>query len=34
MMVVLTWRERFIAAGAAVGIDVVFLLVRWAVGAR
>ncbi|MEU8826143.1 phosphatase PAP2 family protein [Streptomyces sp. NPDC048636] len=29
MMVVLTWRERFIAAGAAVGIDVVFLLVRW-----
>ncbi|MEU1782811.1 phosphatase PAP2 family protein [Streptomyces abikoensis] len=33
MMVVLTWRQRFIAAGAAVGIDVVFVLVRWAVGA-
>ncbi|MGW7082191.1 phosphatase PAP2 family protein [Streptomyces sp. NPDC054871] len=32
MMVVLTWRQRFIAAGAAVGIDVVFVLVRWAVG--
>ncbi|MFH8472069.1 phosphatase PAP2 family protein [Streptomyces sp. NPDC018000] len=29
-MVVLTWRQRFIAAGAAIGIDVVFLLVRWA----
>lgn len=34
MMVVLTWRERFIAAGAAIGIDVVFVLVRWAVGAE
>ncbi|GGP74274.1 inositol phosphorylceramide synthase [Streptomyces abikoensis] len=33
MMVVLTWRQRFIAAGVAVGIDVVFVLVRWAVGA-
>ncbi|MFF1381188.1 phosphatase PAP2 family protein [Streptomyces sp. NPDC058308] len=33
MMVVLTWRERFIAAGVAVGIDVVFFLVRWIVGA-
>ncbi|GAA3773850.1 phosphatase PAP2 family protein [Streptomyces phyllanthi] len=33
-MVVLTWRQRFIAAGVAVGIDVVFLLVRWAVDAR
>ncbi|GHC40219.1 inositol phosphorylceramide synthase [Streptomyces cinnamoneus] len=33
MMVVLTWRQRFIAAGAAIGIDVVFVLVRWAVGA-
>ncbi|MFD4629118.1 phosphatase PAP2 family protein [Streptomyces sp. NPDC058284] len=32
MMVVLTWRERFIAAGAAIGIDVAFLLVRWAAG--
>ncbi|WP_199830859.1 phosphatase PAP2 family protein [Streptomyces sp. NBRC 110028] len=30
MMVVLTWRERFIALGAAIGIDVVFFLVRWA----
>ncbi|MFP3989816.1 phosphatase PAP2 family protein [Streptomyces sp. E11-3] len=30
MMVVLTWRQRFIAAGAAIGIDVAFLLVRWA----
>ncbi|ASQ94300.1 phosphatase PAP2 family protein [Streptomyces sp. 11-1-2] len=34
MMLVLTWRERLIAAGAAIGIDVVFLLVRWAVGAK
>ncbi|WP_307049844.1 phosphatase PAP2 family protein [Streptomyces achromogenes] len=34
MMVVLTWRQRFIALGAAVGIDVVFWLVRWAVGAE
>ncbi|MFE0175735.1 phosphatase PAP2 family protein [Streptomyces sp. NPDC059002] len=33
MMVVLTWRQRFIAAGAAIGIDVVFVLVRWAVDA-
>ncbi|MFE7955727.1 phosphatase PAP2 family protein [Streptomyces sp. NPDC057413] len=32
MMVVLTWRERFIALGAAVGIDVVIWLVRWASG--
>ncbi|WWQ68839.1 phosphatase PAP2 family protein [Streptomyces sp. Q6] len=32
-MVVLTWRQRFLAVGAAVGIDVVFWLVRWAVGA-
>ncbi|MGW0771415.1 phosphatase PAP2 family protein [Streptomyces sp. NPDC002676] len=32
MMVVLTWRERFIAAGVAIGIDVVFVLVRWALG--
>ncbi|MGI5380401.1 phosphatase PAP2 family protein [Streptomyces sp. CA-251387] len=30
MMVVLTPRQRFVAAGAAVGIDVTFLLVRWA----
>ncbi|MYW21496.1 inositol phosphorylceramide synthase [Streptomyces sp. SID2955] len=34
MMVVLTWRQRFIAAGAAIGIDVVFVLARWAVGAE
>jgi hypothetical protein len=34
MMVVLTWRQRFIAAGAAVGIDVAVLLVRWAVDAK
>ncbi|EPJ39505.1 hypothetical protein STAFG_3437 [Streptomyces afghaniensis 772] len=32
-MVVLTRRQRFIALGAALGIDAVFLLVRWAVGA-
>ncbi|GAA2716582.1 phosphatase PAP2 family protein [Streptomyces luteosporeus] len=34
MMVVLTWRQRFIAAGAAIGIDIVFVLVRWAVDAK
>ncbi|MBW5420619.1 inositol phosphorylceramide synthase [Streptomyces sp. BG9H] len=34
MMVVLSWRQRFIAAGAAVGIDLVFVGVRWAVGAE
>lgn len=34
MMVVLTWKQRFIAVGAAVGIDVVFWLVRWAVDAK
>ncbi|RLU81319.1 hypothetical protein CTZ27_32760 [Streptomyces griseocarneus] len=34
MMVVLTWRQRFIALGVAVGIDVVFFLVRWAVDAK
>ncbi|MGW2232021.1 phosphatase PAP2 family protein [Streptomyces formicae] len=34
MMVVLTWRERFIAIGVAVGIDVAFFLVRWAVDAK
>lgn len=33
MTVVLTWRERFIAVGAAIGIDLVFLVVRWAVDA-
>ncbi|MER5850671.1 phosphatase PAP2 family protein [Streptomyces sp. NPDC002012] len=34
MTVVLTWRQRFIAAGAAIGIDIVFWLVRWAVDAE
>ncbi|MFG2606027.1 phosphatase PAP2 family protein [Streptomyces sp. NPDC048514] len=34
MMVVLTWRQRFIAAGAAIGVDAVFVLVRWAVDAK
>ncbi|MBQ0827502.1 phosphatase PAP2 family protein [Streptomyces tagetis] len=29
-MVVLTWRQRFLAAGAAIGLDLVFTLVRWA----
>ncbi|MFI6092909.1 phosphatase PAP2 family protein [Streptomyces sp. NPDC051218] len=33
MMVVFTWRQRFIAMGIAVGIDVVFFLVRWPLGA-
>jgi hypothetical protein len=30
MTVVLPWRQRFLAVGAAVGIDAVFVLVRWA----
>ncbi|MCQ8771659.1 phosphatase PAP2 family protein [Streptomyces telluris] len=34
MMVALTWRQRFIAAGAAIGIDAVFVLVRWAIDAE
>ncbi|MEU1668638.1 phosphatase PAP2 family protein [Streptomyces sparsogenes] len=34
MMLVLTWRQRFIAVGVAIGIDVVFVLVRWAVDAK
>ncbi|WP_434587367.1 phosphatase PAP2 family protein [Streptomyces sp. A5-4] len=34
MTVVLTWRQRFIAAGAAIGIDVAFWLVRSAVDAN
>ncbi|MFB7075569.1 DUF5933 domain-containing protein, partial [Streptomyces sp. NPDC056290] len=34
MLVVLTWRQRFIAAGAAIGIDVVFWFVRWVVDAE
>ncbi|MEW1870320.1 phosphatase PAP2 family protein [Streptomyces caelestis] len=33
-MVVLTWRQRLVAAGAAIGIDVAFFLVRWAAGAE
>ncbi|OIK03705.1 phosphatase PAP2 family protein [Streptomyces monashensis] len=33
-MVVLTWRQRFIALGVAVGIDVALLVVRWAAGIR
>jgi hypothetical protein len=32
MAVVLTWRQRFLAAGAAVGIDLALALVRWAAG--
>ncbi|MFH8899798.1 phosphatase PAP2 family protein [Streptomyces coeruleorubidus] len=32
-MVVLTRRQRYVALGAAIGIDAVFLVVRWAVGA-
>ncbi|TGA98559.1 inositol phosphorylceramide synthase [Streptomyces palmae] len=32
MMVVLTWRQRFIAAGTAIGIDVVLFSVRSAAG--
>ncbi|TXS56007.1 phosphatase PAP2 family protein [Streptomyces sp. t39] len=31
-MVVLTWRQRFIALGAAIGIDLAFWAVRWAAG--
>jgi hypothetical protein len=34
LMVVLTWRQRLIAAGVAIGIDVVFVLVRWAIDAK
>ncbi|MEU8972008.1 phosphatase PAP2 family protein [Streptomyces monashensis] len=33
-MVVLTWRQRFIALGVAVGIDVALLVVRWAADIR
>ncbi|WP_374116901.1 phosphatase PAP2 family protein [Streptomyces sp. MNU76] len=33
-MVVLTWRERFIATGVAAGIDIVFFLVRWLLDAK
>ncbi|MEU2338678.1 phosphatase PAP2 family protein [Streptomyces sp. NPDC013172] len=31
-MTVLTWRQRFVALGAAIGIDLVFWVVRWASG--
>ncbi|MGC9537157.1 phosphatase PAP2 family protein [Streptomyces sp. UG1] len=34
MMVVLTWRQRFIALGAAIGIDVAVYLVRSAAGKK
>ncbi|MGW1910421.1 phosphatase PAP2 family protein [Streptomyces sp. NPDC002076] len=34
MMVVLTWRQRLIAAGAAIGIDIGFLFVRWALNIK
>ncbi|MES4893168.1 phosphatase PAP2 family protein [Streptomyces sp. NPDC096012] len=32
MMVVLPKRERFVAAGVAIGIDVIFVLARWILG--
>ncbi|MGV4983224.1 phosphatase PAP2 family protein [Streptomyces sp. NRAIS4] len=34
MMVVLTWRQRFIAFGAAIGIDIALLLARWALDVK
>ncbi|WNI20557.1 phosphatase PAP2 family protein [Streptomyces sp. ITFR-16] len=34
MMVVLTWRQRFVAVAAAIGIDLVILLVRWTADAE
>ncbi|WP_371101975.1 phosphatase PAP2 family protein [Streptomyces sp. PU_AKi4] len=34
MMVVLTWRQRFVAVGTAIGVDLVFLVVRWAADAE
>ncbi|GAP51829.1 phosphatase PAP2 family protein [Streptomyces azureus] len=34
MSVVLTWPQRIIAAGAAIGMDGVLLLVRWAAGIK
>lgn len=33
-MVVLTWRQRLVAIGAAIAIDVLFWLVRWAADAE
>ncbi|MBT3152651.1 phosphatase PAP2 family protein [Streptomyces sp. CHD11] len=32
MLVVLTWRQRLIAVAAAIGVDLAFLVVRWAAG--
>ena len=32
MLVVFPWRQRFIAAGTAIGIDAAFFLVRWTAG--
>ncbi|MEY9994974.1 hypothetical protein ABIE67_007006 [Streptomyces sp. V4I8] len=34
MMVVLTWRQRLVAVGAAFGIDLTIALVRWAAGIK
>ncbi|MEU8967628.1 DUF5933 domain-containing protein, partial [Streptomyces sp. NPDC048491] len=34
MMVVLSRRQRFIAAGVAIGVDALFVLGRWACGVR
>ncbi|BBC31933.1 uncharacterized protein SGFS_032270 [Streptomyces graminofaciens] len=34
MMVVLSWRERFIAAGVAIAVDIPFFLARWALDAK
>ncbi|MFI1100625.1 phosphatase PAP2 family protein [Streptomyces melanogenes] len=34
MTVVLTWRQRFIAFGAAIAIDILFFVVRWALDAK
>ncbi|MET7291611.1 DUF5933 domain-containing protein [Streptomyces griseoloalbus] len=34
MMVVLTWRQRLVATGAAIGIDIAFLVIRWAFDIR
>ncbi len=34
MMVVLTWRQRLIAIGTAIGIDLAIVSVRWAAGIK
>ncbi|MFF3941783.1 DUF5933 domain-containing protein [Streptomyces phaeofaciens] len=34
MMVVLTWRQRFIAIGTAIGIDIALVVFRWAIDAE